>query len=182
MSGGESVDNRSACGGQVLDSSQGPQSVTLSDRQNSRSTTIIERDVRTESRPQFRTQTSWWVDSRRFDRDDTRCREALRLLQKRERGPPTHGWRTPVRNLWQETPVRRGFQATGRLRGKDSHDVTTVPSDSSPQNPSPRDGWITQLVGALYRALFLESWAPWTRIVLGAIVFVGLYLAVRTLG
>lgn len=60
--------------------------------------------------------------------------------------------------------------------------MTTVPSDSSPQNPSPRDGWITQLVGALYRALFLESWAPWTRIVLGAIVFVGLYLAVRTLG
>jgi hypothetical protein len=47
--------------------------------------------------------------------------------------------------------------------------------------PSP-NGWHSQLLAALWRALFDDRWAPFARLIVAAVVAVGLYLAVRIYG
>jgi hypothetical protein len=49
-------------------------------------------------------------------------------------------------------------------------------ADGDPQHdPYAPKGWISQLIAALWRAMFDDRWVPWVRLILTAIVAVVLY-------
>jgi hypothetical protein len=51
--------------------------------------------------------------------------------------------------------------------------------DDDPRSPS---GWLSQLLAALWRALFDDRWAPFVRLMVALTALVGLYLVVRMYG
>lgn len=56
-------------------------------------------------------------------------------------------------------------------------------ADGAPvHDPSPPNGWLPQLLTALWRAVFDDRWAPWIRLMITVIVGVSLYVGLRVLG
>lgn len=60
--------------------------------------------------------------------------------------------------------------------------MASMTPDVPPHDPRFPNGWVSQLLAALWRALFDDRWAPFVRLMVALIVLVGLYLAVRTYG
>jgi len=57
-----------------------------------------------------------------------------------------------------------------------------MPTGVPQHDPFPPNGPLSQLLAALWRALFAERWAPFARLILAAVVAVGLYLAIQIYG
>jgi hypothetical protein len=55
--------------------------------------------------------------------------------------------------------------------------VSTIAPGAPQDDPSSREGWISQLLGALTRAWFEQSWAPWLRIIVTVVIAGALWLA-----
>ena len=49
-----------------------------------------------------------------------------------------------------------------------------------PRDGSRSGGWVSYLVDALIRAIFDPGWRAWTKLMITAIVVVGLYVLVKT--
>jgi hypothetical protein len=56
--------------------------------------------------------------------------------------------------------------------------VSTIVPGAPQHDPSSRGGWVAQLLSALTRAWFEQSWAPWFRIITTVVIGVVLYLVV----
>lgn len=60
--------------------------------------------------------------------------------------------------------------------------MASMTPEVPPHDPSSPNGWVTQLIAAVWRALFDDRWAPFVRLIVAAVVAVALYLAVRIYG
>lgn len=60
--------------------------------------------------------------------------------------------------------------------------MVSMTPGSPEHDPADPNGPVSQLLAALSRAVFDDRWEPFARLVSAAVVFVGLYLLIRTYG
>jgi hypothetical protein len=57
--------------------------------------------------------------------------------------------------------------------------MASMTPDVPQHDPRSPNGWSSQFLAVLWRTLFDDRWAPFVRLMVAAVVIVGLYLVIR---
>lgn len=95
------------------------------------------------------------------------------LATETRAGPSERTLGGPIRTPRQEGSSSRVFRQPREARRKDTA-VASMSDDSSRQESGSSNSWTSQLLAAVWRALFEERWTPWVRLILTAVVFAAL--------